>query len=465
MTIKEYLDKVKSWIHPREIIASYLEKIKKSNLNAFVRLHEDYIEKNIDEFSKRPLAALPIWIKDNILTKWYITSCWSKMLEDYVPCYSATCFEKLENAWWLMIWKTNMDEFAMWSSNETSYFWKVLNPYWTNRVPWGSSWWSAAAVAADLCIAALWTDTWGSIRQPASLCWVVWIKPTYWRVSRYWVQAMASSLDQVWVLAKNVEDASLLLKIISWKDERDSTSVDAKLWNDNILDNLKWFKIAIIKEFFNEWLADNVKQKIFEIIELIKTLGWEIHYIDFPEINYSLAVYYIIMPAEVSTNLARFDGIRYWYSLDTFDYDSIYEYYSKVRSEWFWDEVKRRILLWCYVLSAWYYESYYLQALKVKRLIKNKFDKIFSDYDVIIWPVSPTVAWKIWEKVNDPLKMYLSDIYTIPVNLAWLPAMSLPIGFVEDEWEKMPVGLHIIAWQFMEEKIFSFARVLESKIQ
>ncbi len=472
LTLSEYINWVKEGkYNPEEVVYKYLEKAKKINkkINAFIRFHEDYIEKNLKEFSKRKLKAAPIWIKDIILTKWYITSCASKMLENYVPPYSATCFENLESSWWLMIWKTNMDEFAMWSSTETSYFWVTLNPYWENRVPGGSSGWSAAAVAADICIAALWTDTGWSIRQPASLCWVVWVKPTYGTVSRYWVQAMASSLDQVGVFTKTVEDAVILLDSIAWYDDKDATSVkrdDFKKWYEVLkLENLKGFKIAVPKQFFEDWLEKNVKEVILNSIELLKKLGAEVEWIDFPILKYALAVYYIVMPAEVSTNLARFDWIRFWYQEDTFDYDSIYDYYASIRSKAFWDEVKRRILIWTYVLSAGYYDAYYLRAQKVRKKLKIEFDKIFKDYDVIVWPVSPTVAWKLWEKTDDPLKMYLSDIYTIPVNLAGLPAMSLPVWFAEDRWEKLPVGLHIIAGQFREDKMFAVSSVLEKYLK
>ena len=468
LTLKEYINKVETGeLKPEEVVNHYLEKAKELNNKyfAFIRFHEDYISENLDKFKDRPLKAAPIGIKDIILTKWYITSCASKMLEDYIPPYSATCFKNLEEKGWLMIWKTNMDEFAMWSSTETSYFWNTINPWWTNRIPWWSSGGSAAAVAADMCIAALGTDTGWSIRQPASLCGVVGVKPTYGTVSRYGVQAMASSLDQVWVFTKNVEDAVILLDAISWYDENDATSVkrdDFKTWFDALnISDLKWFKIAVIKQFFEEGLDENVKEVILNAIEKLKSLWAEVEWIDFPIIKYALPVYYIVMPAEVSTNLARFDGIRFGYQEDTFDYDSIYEYYSKIRSKAFGDEVKRRIMLWTYVLSAWYYDAYYLRAQKVRRLIKEGFDKIFADYDVVVGPVSPSVAWKIGEKTDDPLKMYLSDIYTIPVNLAGLPGMSLPVGFAEDRGEKLPVGLHIIAGQFQEAKMFAVANALE----
>lgn len=472
LTLKEYLNKIQNWeLKAEEVVNSYLNKAKQlnPNLNAYLRFHDDYIEKNISEFKNRPLKAAPIAIKDIILTKGYVSSCASKMLEDYVPPYSATCFQNLENAWWLMIGKANMDEFAMGWSWEKSAFGPTKNPHGTNRVSGWSSSGSASAVAADLCIAALWTDTWWSIRQPASLCWVVWIKPTYGRVSRFGVQAMASSLDQVWVFTKTVEDSKILLQSISGHDDNDATSIkidDYKKWDEALeVKDLKNFKIAVPKQYFEEGIDENVKKVILESIEKAKSLGAQVDWIDMPILKYALAVYYIVVPAEVSTNLSRFDGIRFGYQEDTFDYDKIYEYYASIRAKGFGDEAKRRIMIWTYVLSAWYYDAYYVRAQKVRKKIKMEFDRVFADYDLIVWPVSPTVAWKIWQIIDDPIKDYLADIYTISVNLAWLPGMSLPVGFAEDQWENMPVWLHIVSNQWNEDKIFAFANVMEKNLK
>lgn len=472
LTLKQYLNKIENWeLKIENVVESYLNKAKQENpnLNAYLRFHEDYIEKNINDFKNRPLKAAPIAIKDIILTKWYVSSCASKMLEDYVPPYSATCFQNLENAWWLMIGKANMDEFAMGWSGEKSAFGPTKNPHGTNRISGWSSSGSAAAVAADLCIAALWTDTWWSIRQPASLCWVVWIKPTYGRVSRFGVQAMASSLDQVWVFAKTVEDSKIMLQSISWHDDNDATSIkidDYKKWDESLeTKDLKNFKIAVPKQYFEEWIDENVKKVILESIEKAKSLWAQVDWIDMPILKYALAVYYIVVPAEVSTNLSRFDGIRFGYQEDTFDYDKIYDYYANIRAKGFGDEAKRRIMIWTYVLSAWYYDAYYVRAQKVRKKIKMEFDRVFADYDLIIWPVSPTVAWKIWQIIDDPIKDYLADIYTISVNLAWLPGMSLPVGFAEDQGENMPVWLHIVANQWNEDKIFAFANVMEKNLK
>lgn len=471
LTLKQYLEKVKTWeLLPQQVVSHYLAKAKNLNkdLNAFVRFHDEYIEQNLNNLKDKPLKAAPIWIKDIILTKWYVSSCASRMLENYVSPYSATCFQNLESAWWLMIWKANMDEYAMWWSTTSSYFWNTINPWGTNRIPWGSSWWSAAAVAADMCIAALWTDTWGSIRQPASFCGIVWLKPTYGRVSRYGVQAMASSLDQVGPMTKTVEDNLILLKAIAWYDDNDSNSVKIddyqKIEDAMKLPNLKWFKIALPKQYFEEWLDPKVKQVILNAVEKAKELWAQVDWIDFPLLKYALAVYYIVMPAEVSTNLARFDGIKFWFQEDSFDKDSIYDYYSVVRAAWFWAEPKRRIMIWTYVLSAWYYDAYYVKAQRVRNKIMMEFNKYFEQYDLILWPVSPTVAWKLDEKMDDPMANYLADIYTITVNLIGIPAMSLPVWFAEDRWEKMPVWLHILAKHWAEDKIYWFANLMEKNM-
>lgn len=467
-TLKDYINKVdNNTIQPESIVEDYLNKAQKENDKYFsyVRFHEDYIKENIQSLQQLPLRWAPIWVKDNFITKWYVSSCGSKMLENYIWVYESTVTQNLKQAWACMIGKTNMDEFAMWSSTENSYFWVTKNPYWENMIPGGSSGWSAVAVASDGCIAALGTDTWWSIRQPASMCGVVGLKPTYWRVSRFGIQAMASSLDQAWTFTKTVEDASILLKAMSWKDENDATSVhkeDYDSWDDAVkTKDLKWYKIAVFNEFFGEWIDEDVKKVVKENISKIESLWAQVEYIDFPMLEYALSVYYVVMPAELSTNLSRFDGIRFWHQKDSFDFDSIYDYYSNIRKEGFGDETKRRIIVGTYVLSAGYYDAYYLRAQKIRKLIKKDFDKIFAEYDAIVGPVAPTAAWKIWEKTNDPLKMYLSDIYTIPANLAWLPAISVPWGFVNKDWSDLPVWIHIMANQWREDNIFAVSSALE----
>ena len=490
LTLKQYIEKITSWESPKAIFQAYLEKAKSDPYNAYVRIWDqkriDSSEEiNLDSYIKQvienewinfsnleeylldtPLKWAPIAVKDNFLTKWFISSAGSKMLENYVCPYSSTVYENLVKAWWLMLWKANMDEFAMGSSTETSYFWSTKNPVDTSKVPWGSSGGSAAAVAGDLAVAALGTDTGGSIRQPASLCGVVGFKPTYGTNSRYGIVAMASSLDQAWTFTKTVEDCVILSKVLASYDENDATSIkrdDLNKWDEALQkQDLKWLKVALPKEFLGEWLQEWVKNKILEAVEKIKSLWAQVEEVSMPLLKHALEAYYIIMPAEVSTNLARFDGIRYGYAKNTFDFKNIYEYYAKVRAEGFGKEAKRRILLWTYVLSAGAYEKFYWQAQKVRRLIKQEYDKIFKDYDLIIWPTSPTTAWDLGAKTEDPLAMYLADIYTVPVNLAGLPAMSLPVGNATDT--NLPVGLHIIADQFKEDKIFHLANILEKEM-
>jgi len=472
LTLKAYIEGVQSWkLKVENVVNEYLEKAKKLNekYNAFTRFHEDYVQKNLTAFKDLPLHGAPIGVKDIILTKWYISSCGSKMLENYVSPYSATCFVNLEKHWWLMLGKTNMDEFAMGSSTETSYFGITKNIYGTDRVPGGSSWWSAAAVAADMCIAALGTDTWGSIRQPAALCGIVGLKPTYGMVSRYGVQSMASSLDQVGVLTKTVEDAEILLNAIRGFDERDSNS-DKRADDDFWIFDVKKFKIAVPKEVITEGLNANVKARFLETVEKLRDQGIQIDEVSLPILSYALPIYYTLCPAEVSTNLARFDGIKFGLQGDTMGDDpaagdgasSIVKYYEKIRSEGFGDEVKRRILLGTFVLSSANYEWYYLRAQKAREQLIVDMDNIFSAYDIILTPTSPEAAWKIWAKSEDPLKMYLADFYTIPANIAWIPAMSVPMGTVEDDGEQMPVGIQLMVNRWNEGKIFTLGKVIES---
>lgn len=466
LTLKSYIDWVENWsLNPEEVIKSYIEKSKKDDLHAYVRLHSDYAEENLNKFKDLPLHGAPIGIKDNIMTKWYISSCSSKMLENYVAPYSATCFEKIEENWWLMLGKTNMDEFAMWSSTEYSAFWPTKNPYWENRIPGGSSGGSAAAVAWDLCLSALWTDTWGSIRQPAALCGIVWMKPTYGRVSRYWVQSMASSFDQVWVLTKTVEDARILLNVISWYDENDSQSkkkADLKDWN-NIQLKESDIKIAVPNEAFNEALDPKIKELFLAKIEELKSHGYQVDYVDFPILKHVSAMYYLLISAEVTSNLSRFDGIRYWLQKDMNEFKSLQEYYTKIRMEWFWNEVKKRILLGNYVVTKENYDKYYLRGYKARKVLQSEFDKFFSTYHAILTPTTPTPAGKIGEKSSNPLQMYLEDMYTVTANLAWIPAISIPMWMVEDRWEKMPVGIQLMWWKWQERLLLNIAEKIENK--
>ena len=465
LTLKDYIH---SDMKAQDIVKTYLETAKTLNADyfSFVRFHEDYINIHLDEFASRPLKAAPIGIKDIILTQDYITSCGSKILENYVSPYSATCFLNLEKHGGIMIGKTNMDEFAMWSTTETSYFWKSKNIYGTDRTPGWSSGWSAAAVASWAVIGALGTDTWGSIRQPAAWCGIVWIKPTYGMVSRYGVQSMASSLDQVGVMTKTVDDAEILLKAIAWFDPKDSQSdprADDFVNNKNSLDekSVKIFKIGVPKESLWEGLDPQIKKLFLATIEKLRADGIIVDEISLPMLAYSVPMYYTLMPAEVSTNLARFDGIKFGLQSDSMDVDTLQKYYETIRSEWFGEEAKRRILLGTFVLSSANYEWYYLKAQKAREELQAEFDTIFAQYDIILTPTVPEVAWKIGSRTDDPLKVYLADMYTIPANMWGLPAMSIPMGMVEDQWEMMPTWIQLMAQKWSEDKIFGFGKYLE----
>ncbi len=465
LTLKEYLH---SDMKAQDIVKNYLETAKTLNADyfSFVRFHEEYVDTHLDQFASRPLKAAPIGIKDIILTQDYITSCGSKILENYIGPYSATCFLNLEKNGGLMIGKTNMDEFAMWSTTETSYFWKSKNIYGTDRTPGWSSGWSAAAVASWAVIGALGTDTWGSIRQPAAWCGIVWIKPTYGMVSRYGVQSMASSLDQVGVMTKTVDDAEILLKAIAWFDPKDSQSdprADDFVNNKNSLDekSVKIFKIGVPKESLWEGLDPQIKKLFLATIEKLRADGIIVDEISLPMLAYSVPMYYTLMPAEVSTNLARFDGIKFGLQSDSMDVDTLQKYYETIRSEWFGEEAKRRILLGTFVLSSANYEWYYLKAQKAREELQAEFDTIFAQYDIILTPTVPEVAWKIGSRTDDPLKVYLADMYTIPANMWGLPAMSIPMGMVEDQWEMMPTWIQLMAQKWSEDKIFGFGKYLE----
>ncbi len=464
LSLEQLIDYIKSGKTSKEEVFNYfLKRIEKYDwkLKSY-----NFINKNWLSKLEWDLYWAPIAIKDIFCEKWIVTTCASNMLRDFKPPYNATVIERLNKAWMSSLWKVNMDEFAMWSTSESSVLNTTINPWWINRIPGWSSWWSAAAVAAWLAPAALWTDTWGSIRQPASMCGIVWFKPSYWRNSRYWVMAMASSLDCPWTLTKTVKDSALLYDIMNWEDEKENTSlswkdlINPKIWNTK---DLKWLKIGVPKEYFEEWLDIWVRARIEEAIEKMKELWAEIKEVSLPMTKYAIATYYIIMPAEVSTNLSRYDGIRFWHnSLES--YWSTDELFMNNREEWFWNEAKRRIVLWSYILSAWYYDAYFKKATQIRTLIIEDFNKAFSEVDAIISPVAPSVAWKIWEKINDPVKMYLSDAYTIPASLAWLPWISIPCWLAESndlEKELLPVWLQILTPRLEEEKLFEIAYVYE----
>lgn len=425
------------------------------------------------------IDGIPIAVKDLFLTEGIKTTAASQILEDFIPVNESTVTKKLWEAGAVLIGKTNLDQFAMGSSTETSayktsreYNSTTRNPWDLDRVPGGSSGGSAAAVAANACIAAIGTDTGGSIRQPASLCGITGMKPTYGRVSRYGIMAMASSLDQAGPMTKTAEDAAILLGIMSGQDELDPTSSEREVpdYFRGLKKTISGKKFGVPKEYFGEGLDLSVRKIIEEGINKLKNLGAQIVPISMPMSKYALAVYYILMPAEVSSNLARYDGIRYGFSTikkqETGNRkQTLEEVYEKSRAEGFGAEAKRRIMLGSYVLSAGYYDAYYKQAAKVRTKIKQEYDQVFKQCDCIVAPVSPFPAFKIGEKIGDPLSMYLSDIYTVPVNIAGLPALSVPAGFVEKDGKPLPVGMQIIGPEWSEQEIlnvgYSFQKVTD----
>lgn len=405
-----------------------------------------------------PLAGIPIGIKDNISTKGLRTTCSSKMLENYVPPFNATVVDRINSAGMVITGKMNMDEFAMGSSTETSYFHLTHNPHDTGRVPGGSSGGSAASVAAGETIVSLGSDTGGSIRQPASLCGVVGMKPTYGRVSRYGLVAFASSLDQIGTLARSVRDVAMVQSLISGYDKMDATSAfcDCPDYASVLKDSAKGLRIGVPKEYFGEGIDDDVKKSVMEAIKSLEENGAEVIDISLPSTEYAINTYYIIASAEASSNLARFDGVKYGYRAK--DYDGLTDMYEKTRSEGFGDEVKRRIMLGTFVLSSGFYDAYYKKAKLVQRKIAGEFSDAFEKCDVIATPTAPSSAFGIGENINDPIKMYYSDVCTVPVNIAGLPAISVPCGA---NAEGMPFGLQFIGNKFAEQTVLDAANAYE----
>lgn len=455
-----------------DITKAYVDRIneKEDDIGAFVtRLTGETLTKaeniekkiNLGEING-DFAGIPIGIKDNICTKGIKTTCSSKMLENFISPYDATVIEKLNDENLINIGKLNMDEFAMGGSTENSYFKKTKNPWNLDKVPGGSSGGSAAAVAANMVPWALGSDTGGSIRQPASFCGVVGLKPTYGLVSRYGLVAFASSLDQIGPITKDVTDSAILLDLITGHDEKDTTSVDIpkKDYVKALTGNIKGLKIGVPKEFFGEGINEEVKEKLTETIEKYKKLGATIEEFSLDIAEYSLAAYYIIACAEASSNLGRFDGIRYTYR--TPEFKNLKDIYKKSRSEGFGAEVKRRIILGTYVLSSGYYDAYYKKAQQVRTLVSNEFSKAFEKYDVILTPTAPTVAYDIGSKSNNPLEMYLADICTVSINIAGLPAISIPCGV---DSQGMPIGMQLIGNKFQEETILNVAYAMENEIK
>ncbi|MGQ9572403.1 MAG: Asp-tRNA(Asn)/Glu-tRNA(Gln) amidotransferase subunit GatA [Dehalococcoidia bacterium] len=468
LTIHEAADLLaRRELSSRQLTQAVLDRIRQvdERVRAFVTVTEELALQQADEADRRiaagdaaPLTGIPAAIKDVICTKGVPTTCGSRMLANFVPPYNAHVTERLLDAGLVMVGKVNMDEFAMGSSTENSAFFPTHNPWDLERVPGGSSGGSAAAVAADECIYALGSDTGGSIRQPAALCGVVGFKPTYGRVSRFGLVAFASSLDQIGPLTKDVTDCALVMNVIAGHDRRDSTSapLPAPDHTQALIPDLKGIRIGVPQEYFVEGMDDAVRAAIEAAVRQMEALGAEVDWqVSLPSTGYALACYYIIAPSEAMANLARYDGVKYGFS-DRHG-DSMWQNMELTRQHGFGDEVKRRIMLGTYALSAGYYDAYYLKAQKVRTLIRREFDAAFEKCDVLVTAVSPTPAFKLGEKVADPLQMYLSDVCTIPVNIAGLPAISVPCGFARG----LPVGVQIMAKPFDEPTILRVAYAYE----
>ncbi|EGQ4084986.1 Asp-tRNA(Asn)/Glu-tRNA(Gln) amidotransferase subunit GatA [Staphylococcus pseudintermedius] len=457
-------------IKPSEIVKDIYDAIEETDptIQSFLALDKENAMKKAEELDtlqakgemEGKLFGIPMGIKDNIITEGLETTCASRMLEGFVPIYEATVMKKLHNENGILIGKVNLDEFAMGGSTETSYFKKTVNPFDHKAVPGGSSGGSAAAVAAGLVPFTLGTDTGGSIRQPAAYCGVVGLKPTYGRVSRFGLVAFASSLDQIGPITRNVKDNALVLEAIAGEDEMDSTSAPdvATDFTADIGKDIKDMKIALPKEYIGEGVDEEVKEAVLKAAETLKSLGAIVEEVSLPRTAYGIPSYYVIASAEASSNLARFDGIRYGYHSK--EAQTLEELYKFSRSEGFGKEVKRRILLGTYVLSSGYYDAYYKKAQKVRTLIKNDFENVFKDYDVILGPTTPTVAFDLGAEINDPLTMYANDLLTTPVNLAGLPGISVPCGLAENG---RPIGLQLIGKPFDEKTLYRVAHQYETQ--
>ena len=467
LKLVELVDKIKKKeLSSTEVTTAFIERSKKSKkLNAYISENYENAIKKAKIFDQKPdfkkrLPGIPIAVKDLFCTKNIRTTAGSKILENFVPTYESTVTQNILDEGGIIIGKLNCDEFAMGSSNETSYFGNVQNPVSENLVPGGSSGGSSSALAAKLTPATIGTDTGGSIRQPASFTGTVGLKPTYGSCSRYGIVAFASSLDQAGPMTHDVKDCSLMFEIMSTYDTKDSTSVEFKRENylNNLNENIKGKKIGIPKEYRVDGMPKEIDELWEKGIKIIKENGGEIIEISLPNTNYALPTYYIVAPAEASSNLARYDGVKYGFRSKG---ENLIDMYEKTRSEGFGDEVKRRIMIGTYVLSSGYYDAYYLKAQKVRRLIKNDFDEAYKKVDAILTPSTPSSAFKIGEKLNDPVSMYLNDIFTVPINLAGLPAISIPAGHDKKGY---PLGLQVIGKAFDEQSILNIAFALEKNI-
>ncbi|GAX91156.1 Asp-tRNA(Asn)/Glu-tRNA(Gln) amidotransferase subunit GatA [Effusibacillus lacus] len=454
-------------IKPSELTEVALQRIEETDgtIKAYLTVTAEEAMARAKKLDNLPEGNLPLLygipgaLKDNMCTEGVRTTCASQILANYIPPYTATAVAKLEEHNYVLVGKTNMDEFAMGSSTENSSFFKTANPWDPERVPGGSSGGSAATVAAGHVPFALGSDTGGSVRQPASYCGVVGLKPTYGRVSRFGLVAFASSLDQIGPIARNVEDAATVLQAVAGYDKMDSTSANVEVpdYLAALTGDIKGLRIGMPKEYFAEGLDPEVAARVREAIQTLESLGAVVEEVTLPHTQYAVSTYYLIAPAEASSNLARYDGVRYGVRVE--DAEALLDMYKKTRAQGFGPEVKRRIMLGTYALSSGYYDAYYLRAQKVRTLIKQDFDKVFERFDVVVSPTAPTVAFKSGEKIDDPMTMYLNDIYTIPVNLAGLPGISVPCGLAQG----MPVGLQIIGKAFDESTLLKVAHAYEQQ--
>jgi len=453
-------------VSSEELVTQSLRTIeeKDGELHAFLEVFEDALAQAKEVDSRRaqgeslhPLSGIPIALKDNILVQGKIASAGSHMLENYRAAYDATVVERLKQTGFVMVGRTNMDEFAMGSSTENSHFGPTKNPWDKERVPGGSSGGSAVAVASGMVPLALGSDTGGSVRQPAALCGISGLKPTYGRVSRRGLIALASSLDQISPFARRVEDLVWLMQVIEGKDPLDATTSDLESTSVSSLvsQDIKGLRLGVPKEYFVKGMDEEVKQRVMEAIVVLERAGAEIVEVSLPHTSYALAAYYLIMPAEASSNLGRYDGLRYGYASQG---NTLVETYERSRSEGFGQEVKRRIMLGTFALSAGYYDAYYKKATQVRGLIRKDFEEVFQRVDAVVCPTSPCVAWKLGEKMEDPLAMYLSDIYTLSANLAAIPALSVPCGFAHD----LPVGLQLMSRPFGEDMLYRLGMTYQS---
>ncbi len=473
-SLKEMRDGIRSKkFSSAELVQAHVKQIEKWNpkINAFITVNENAVEaaKKADDLIAKgdagPLAGVPVAIKDMLCTKNMRTTAASKILGNFIPPYSATVVECLENAGMVNVGKTNLDEFAMGSSTETSAFGITRNPWNLDYVPGGSSGGSAAAVAAGMAPASIGTDTGGSIRQPASFSGIVGVKPTYGRVSRYGIVAFASSLDQAGPMTRTVEDAALVLEAISGRDERDSTTASNVVpkWSEQINKNLKGLKVGLPKEYFSDKLSAQTREKVDQAIEVVKKAGAEVIEVSIPLTEMAVPIYYLVCTSEASSNLARYDGVRFGHRADFSKKpaEDLAEFYCRTRGEGFGPEVKRRIVLGTYALSSGYYDAYYKKACQVRRLLRAQFLEAFAKCQVLLSPVTMSPAFKLGERISDPLEMYLNDIYTTSANLVGIPGMSVPAGLSK---EKLPIGVQLLASHFQEQHLFNVGSVIEESL-